>query len=177
VKKKRNAVGPKDGKTKGVREIIATTASKAIVMKPLINMKRAQTGRSECCETRCVSRSRVTRLRVTSGSWRTRGGRRRRSLTTSIQYRTCAAAARRESPPSSDPQRDRRDNVGRRRRRRSLAASIVLANSAAVARRLAASPEETTRDRSSRGAMPDEVSRAPYGSGSTARRRCFLPCG
>jgi hypothetical protein len=46
VKKNRKAVGPSDGKTKGVWEIIATPASRVMVMKPLRNMKSAQMGRS-----------------------------------------------------------------------------------------------------------------------------------
>jgi hypothetical protein len=47
VKNKRNAVGPSEGKTNGVRDIIATPAKRAMVTKPLINMKSAQIGRSE----------------------------------------------------------------------------------------------------------------------------------
>ena len=47
VKKKRNAVGPSDGKTNGVRDTIATAARSAIVMKPFRNMNKAQIGRSE----------------------------------------------------------------------------------------------------------------------------------
>jgi hypothetical protein len=47
VKKNRKAVGPSDGKTNGVREIIATAARSAIVTKPLRNMNSAQIGRSE----------------------------------------------------------------------------------------------------------------------------------
>jgi hypothetical protein len=46
VKKNRNAVGPSDGNTNGVREIIATAASSAIVANPFRNMKSAQTRRS-----------------------------------------------------------------------------------------------------------------------------------
>jgi hypothetical protein len=47
VKKNRNAVGPSEGNTNGVRETIATAARIAIVTKPFRNMNRAQMGRSE----------------------------------------------------------------------------------------------------------------------------------
>jgi hypothetical protein len=46
VKKKRNAVGPSDGKTNGVRVAMATAARSAIVAKPFRNMKSAHTWRS-----------------------------------------------------------------------------------------------------------------------------------
>jgi hypothetical protein len=46
VAKRRKAVGPREGKTKGVFDTIATPPRIAIVMKPLIKTKSARTGLS-----------------------------------------------------------------------------------------------------------------------------------
>src|SRR5689334_17315851 len=67
-KKKRNAVGPSEGKTKGVPVASATSESRPMVTKPFTNMKTAHTFRSS---KRCrshVTRSRCAMPRITSGS-------------------------------------------------------------------------------------------------------------
>src|SRR5512142_3150595 len=68
LKKKRNAVGPSEGNTNGVRESAATAPSSPMVTNPFTSMNAAQTTRSSNRPSRWVSRSRRTSPRVTSGA-------------------------------------------------------------------------------------------------------------
>jgi hypothetical protein len=92
-KKKRNAVGPSDGKTNGVRVNMATPARIAMVRKPLMNMNAAQTGRSGKRSRRRDNCSRSTSPRVTRGSrtssgWREGRGRSGSAIRSTVSHAT-----------------------------------------------------------------------------------------
>src|SRR5262245_23164809 len=70
VKKNRKAVGPSEGKMKGVRDTIATPARSAMVSAPLMNMNTAHIRRSGKRLKRPTSRKRAASPRMTSGSSR-----------------------------------------------------------------------------------------------------------
>src|SRR5215471_11015095 len=107
VKNSRNAVGPSDGKTNGVRESIATSAMSPIEVKPLMNMNNAHTGRSGNRRRSAVRRKRAARPRTTSGSSKCRS--RLSAMIVHPAFALVEAPHEQEQPDIQQKKRERRD--------------------------------------------------------------------